>query len=109
MQNNKSGSIVDDPNVARPINDKLKRQTRTLGQALGFVVTQLRVKKKWSQGDLARRSGFEITTINRLERGKANPTMALVIVMADTFGLRPSQLLSRAEQKSRKHAQTSSL
>lgn len=94
-----------DPYVARPINDKLKRQTRTLGQALGFVVTQLRVKKKWSQGDLARKSGFEITTINRLERGKANP-MALVIVMADTFGLRPSQLLSRAEQKSMKHVQT---
>src|SRR5712672_973666 len=74
MQNNYMGSITDDASMARPISDKLKRQTRTLGQALGFVVTSLRVKEKWSQGDLARKSGFEITTINRLEQGKANPT-----------------------------------
>jgi DNA-binding XRE family transcriptional regulator len=106
MQNNDTGSIADDASVARPISDKLKRQTRTLGQALGFVVTRLRVKEKWSQGELARKSGFEITTINRLEQGKANPTMALVIAMADSFGLRPSDLLSRAERKCMKHGQT---
>jgi DNA-binding XRE family transcriptional regulator len=106
MQNNYKGSIADDASVARPISDKLKRQTRTLGQALGFVVTRLRVKEKWSQGELARKSGFEITTINRLEQGKANPTMALVIAMAGSFGLRPSELLSRAERKCMKHGQT---
>ncbi len=85
--------------MARPISNKLKRQTRTLGQALGFVVTNLRVKKKWSQGDLAGKSGFEITTINRLEQGKANPTMALVIALSGSFEIRPSELLSRAERK----------
>jgi DNA-binding XRE family transcriptional regulator len=106
MQNNYKGSIAHDASVARPISDKLKRQTRTLGQALGFVVTRLRVKKKWSQGELARKSGFEITTINRLEQGKANPTMALVIAMAGSFGLRPSELLSRAERKCMKQGQT---
>src|SRR4029077_1373368 len=106
IQNNYDGSIVDHASVARPISDRLKRQSRTLGQALGFVVTKLRVKEKWSQGDLAGKSGFEITTINRLEQGKANPTMALVIAMADTFGLRPSELLSRAERKCMKHGQS---
>lgn len=107
MQNNKSLSMPDDSGVARPISDKLKRQTRTLAQALGFVVTQLRVKRKWSQGDLARKAGFEITTINRFEGGKANPTMALVIALAGVFGLRPSQLLARAERKCMKQGQTS--
>jgi len=92
--------------VARPISNKLKRQTRTLGQALGFVITNLRVKKKWSQGDLARKSGFEITTINRLEQGKANPTMALVIAMSGSFGIRPSKLLSRAERKCMREGHT---
>lgn len=92
--------------MARPISDKLKRQTRTLGQALGFVITKLRVKKKWSQGDLARKSGFEITTINRLEQGKANPTMALVIAMSGSLGIRPSALLSQAERKCMKEGQT---
>lgn len=98
--------MPDDAGVARPISDKLKRQTRTLAGALGAVVTTLRVKKQWSQGDLAAKSGYEVSSINRVERGKTNPTMALVIAMADSFGLRPSQLLSRAEQKCMKHGQT---
>jgi transcriptional regulator with XRE-family HTH domain len=42
--------------------------------------------------------GYESSSISRIERGKANPTMALLIVMADVFHLRPSQLLSRAER-----------
>ena len=91
--------MADYANVARPISEKLKRQTETLRQALGAAITTLRTKKKWSQGLLARKSGYELSTINRLERGKANPTMQLVIVMSDIFGLRPSQLLARAERK----------
>ena len=38
-----------------------------------------------------------------MERGKTNPTMAFLIVMADVFGLRMSQLLARAEHKQRKN------
>lgn len=85
--------------MARPISGKLKRQTKTMGGALGAVITELRAKEQWSQGHLARRSGYELSSISRIERGRANPTMALVIVMADIFGLRPSQLLARAERK----------
>ena len=89
--------------MARPISEKLKRQTRTLAQALGAVITRLRTKRKWSQGQLAEKSGYQLSTINRMERGKTNPTMAFVIVMADVFGLRLSQLLARAEHKQRKN------
>ncbi len=88
--------------MARPISGKLKRQTETLGQALGAVVTALRTQKKWSQEKLALKSGYSLQWINRLEQGKANPTMELVIVMSDVFGLRPSQLLARAERKYQK-------
>lgn len=88
--------------MARPISEKLKRQTETLGQALGAAVTALRTRKKWSQEKLALKSGYSLQWINRVERGKANPTMELVIVMADIFGLRPSQLLARAERKYQK-------
>jgi transcriptional regulator with XRE-family HTH domain len=94
--------MSDHPNVARPVSEKLKREAKTLSQALGAVITQFRTQKKWSQGLLARMSGYELTTINRLERGKANPTMQAIVVMADIFGLRPSQLLARAERKQRK-------
>ena len=91
--------MLDYAGVARPISNKLKRQTRTLGGALGAVITNLRVEKGWSQRRLADKSGYEASSISRIERGKANPTMALVITMADVFGLRPSQLLARAERK----------
>jgi transcriptional regulator with XRE-family HTH domain len=91
--------MADDSTVARPISAKLKRQTKTLGGALGAAITELRVKKQWSQAKLARRSGYDPSSISRIERGRANPTMALVIVMADIFNLRPSQLLARAERK----------
>jgi len=43
------------------------------------------VQRQWSQGELARRAGFETTTINRFKRGKANPTMALVIALAENI------------------------
>lgn len=88
--------------MARPVSPKLKRQTETLGQALGAVITALRTAKKWSQDRLALKSGYSLQWINRVERGKANPTMALVIVMSDIFKLRPSQLLARAERKQQK-------
>jgi transcriptional regulator with XRE-family HTH domain len=95
--------MLDYAGVARPISNKLKRQTRTLAGALGAVVTRLRVEKQWSQRTLAERSGYESSSISRIECGKANPTMALLIVMADVFGLRPSQLLARAERKQLKN------
>ena len=91
--------MLDYAGVARPISNRLKRQTKTLGGSLGAVITKLRVEKQWSQRRLAERSGYEASSISRIERGKANPTMALLIVMADVFGLRPSELLARAERK----------
>jgi transcriptional regulator with XRE-family HTH domain len=60
-----------------------------------------------SQEKIALKSGYSLQWINRLERGKANITMQLLIVMSDIFGLRPSQLLSRAERK-RRRAQSKS-
>jgi transcriptional regulator with XRE-family HTH domain len=95
--------MLDYADVARPISNKLRRQTKTLGAALGTVITRLRVQKQWSQRRLAERSGYESSSVSRVERGKANPTMALLIVMADVFRLRPSQLLARAERLYMKH------
>lgn len=90
------------PDVAGKLSAKLKRQTRTLGQAIGAVVTELRLKKKWSQGQLAAKSGYSDGWINQLENGKTNPTMALVIVMTDIFGLKLSQFFARAERRQKK-------
>jgi len=45
-----------DSTVAGKVSKKLKRQTRTLAQAIGAVVTQLRIEREWSQELLGRKA-----------------------------------------------------
>ncbi len=81
------------------VSSKLKRETETLRQAIGAVVTELRLKKKWSQGKLGEKAGYSTSWVNLLENGKVNPTLGLVIVLADIFDLSLSQFFARAERK----------
>jgi transcriptional regulator with XRE-family HTH domain len=85
--------------VARPVSSQLKRQQNTLQQALGAAITDLRTQRDWSQQVLADRLGYVLSYINSLERGKQNPSFKLIVAMAQVFGIRPSQLLARAERK----------
>jgi len=75
------------------------RKAATMAQAIGAVVTQLRVERGWSQAELTVRSGYGRSWISQLENGKVNPTLELVIALADTFKLTLSQFFARAERK----------
>jgi transcriptional regulator with XRE-family HTH domain len=87
--------------VAGKVNKKLKykRKAETLKQAIGAVVTQLRVEEDWSQGELAAKSGYSLGWVNKIENGKTNPSMEVIIAFADTFKLTLSQFFARAERK----------
>jgi transcriptional regulator with XRE-family HTH domain len=85
--------------VARPIKSTLAREQNTPAQALGAVVTELRTQKKLSQQTFADKLGCSLSYINALERGKQNPSFKFIIAMAEVLGLKPSQLLARAERK----------
>jgi transcriptional regulator with XRE-family HTH domain len=87
--------------VAGKVNKKLnyKRKAETLKQAIGAVVTQLRVEKDWSQGELAARSGYSLGWVNKIENARSNPSMEVIIAFADTFKLKLSQFFARAERK----------
>jgi transcriptional regulator with XRE-family HTH domain len=91
--------------VPGKVSSKLKRDAKTLGQAIGAVVTQLRLRRKWSQGDLGVKVGYSTAWVNKLENGHVNPTLELVMALADTFDLRLSQFFARVE---RKHLKTRS-
>lgn len=84
------------------VSSKLRRETKTLGQAIGAVVTQLRLERKWSQGRLGMKAGYSTGWVNKLENGKVNPTLELVIALADIFQLTLSQFFARVERKQRK-------
>jgi DNA-binding XRE family transcriptional regulator len=92
-------SILEAQSVGRPITDNLERQFDTPEQALGFVITQLRVKKQWPQEYVAEKSGYSLKYFRMVERGSQNPTYRFMLAVAPLFGLTPSQLLARAERK----------
>ena len=88
--------------MARPISSKLKREFKTYRQAVGAVVTSLRTGRKWSQSNLADKAGYSVAYVNGVELGKRNPSLEMIQAVAQVFGLRPSQLLARAERKQAK-------
>lgn len=104
-------AIADDAVVAGKVNKKLKykRKAETLKQAIGAVVTQLRVEKGWSQGELAARSGYSLGWVNKIENARSNPSMEVIIAFADTFRLKLSQFFARAERKHMKRQPAASV
>jgi transcriptional regulator with XRE-family HTH domain len=47
----------------------------TLANQIGSAVRELRLRQRWSLGDLARSSGLSKTILARIERGEGNPSV----------------------------------
>jgi putative transcriptional regulator len=54
---------------------------------LGKRIVELRLKKGWSQRDLAFECGKEPQSIERVENGKSNPTAYYLKEIADALGV----------------------
>jgi transcriptional regulator with XRE-family HTH domain len=85
--------------VGRPVSGKLARKTDTTGQALGAVITELRVKKGWGYQDVAHKVGCSPSYMNGIEHGKQNPTLKVVQAIADVHDIKLSKLFALAEKK----------
>ena len=59
----------------------------------GRNIKKFRLKKGWSQEDLAFESDIHRTYISGLERGVRNPTIVVVARLAKALGVRPGRLL----------------
>jgi transcriptional regulator with XRE-family HTH domain len=94
--------------VARPITENLERYCDTPEQALGYVITMMRVGKDWPQEYVAEKSGYSLKYFRMVERGTQNPTYRFMLAVAPLFGLTPSQLLARAERKHRQKTASAS-
>jgi transcriptional regulator with XRE-family HTH domain len=66
--------------------------------ALGRAIRELRLGDGTSQGDLADRSGLHRTYVGGIERGERNVSFGNLLRLADALGVRPSELLARAEK-----------
>ena len=77
-------------------------------KAFGLALRQLREAKGVSQEQFAFEAGLDRSYMSMVERGLRSPTMRTVLRLADTLGVRPSEIVLRMEhllaQKSRRGA-----
>jgi transcriptional regulator with XRE-family HTH domain len=85
--------------VAGKVLDKLQRKCNTPEQALGAVITELRLRRKWSYQHVSHLVGCSDTYMNGIEHGKRNPAFKILQAIAHVHGIKPSQLLAAAERK----------
>jgi putative transcriptional regulator len=65
-----------------------------LNQKVGERIVELRMKKGWSQADLARACGKDRQAIEKLENGKVNPTLYSLYEISKVLGISLAKLLN---------------
>jgi len=87
--------------VPKNIGVAKRRESRTLGEAVGAELTRLRVARGWSQQKLADELGYTERYIGQLERGAKSPTLRTIADLAEAFSTQPSAILRAAERRHR--------
>jgi transcriptional regulator with XRE-family HTH domain len=70
---------------------------------LGEAIRDLRDELGLSQERLGLDSGVHRNYIGGIERAERRPTLATVASLAVTLGVRPSELIARAERQAEQH------
>ena len=78
-------------------NMKFEYEFERLQKNLGIVVRQLRKKRHLSRPEIARLAKFSQTTLEHIEQGKANPSLALLENLATALRYRLSYIFKLAQ------------
>ncbi len=70
-------------------------KNRAVAVAFGRVLREMRQRKRLSQEDLALRAGLDRTYPSLLERGQRQPTLAVVLAVAEVLEISPAVLVNR--------------
>ncbi len=68
-----------------------------LNQRLGQLISAKRIEAGLSQEQLAEAAGLHWTYVSGIERGKRNPSVAVLVRLGAALGTTGSALLSKAE------------
>ena len=64
-----------------------------LRRQFGRILRDLRTTQNLTQEELAYRAGMDVTYLSDLERGKWNPSLAMLVDLARGLRIHPSELL----------------
>lgn len=67
--------------------------------SFGLVLKELRQASGLSQEELAFKAGLHRTYISQLERGEKSPSLKTLQRLAKALGIKPSDILLKAEKK----------
>jgi len=62
-------------------------------QNIGERIKTLRLKKGWSQSQLAEKANIDSRNLSRLETGKAKPKLNTIISLANALSITPNDIL----------------
>ena len=79
------------------MNKLSSKYDRRLTEAIGPIVRHLRVTLGYTQTEFAERARLHRAFISDIERGCRNMSVGTLTRIATALGMRPSDLLSRAE------------
>jgi len=89
--------------VAKPIGADKERKVNNLDEALGAELTDLRIRRHWSQQRFAEIAGYDESYIRQMERGTKSATLRTLSNLASAFSISVSVLIRRAESRVPKH------
>jgi len=90
--------------VAKPIGADKERKVRNLDEALGAELTDMRMRRRWSQQRLAEISGYDESYIRQMERGTKSATLRTLSDLSSAFSVTVSVLIKRAETRLKKNS-----
>lgn len=70
-----------------------------VGAAFGEALRQARTSRRISQQALALEAGLDRTYVSLLERGHRQPTLAALILLADTLDTDPALLVKKTKAR----------
>lgn len=77
----------------------LDREVEAFLKAFGAAVRRAREARGLSQEKLGFEAELDRTYVSGVERGRRNPTVAVIFRLATALGVKPSRLVRRAEQE----------
>jgi len=78
-------------------NSPKSHKIKSVEQAFGQILRQLRQKRGLSQEELALESGYHRTYISQLERGQKNPSLQTIFQLAKALNMEPSEIIERVQ------------